>query len=157
VRDTAAGERDPRLGGPVRSRRARRRALDEAPVDDRPKVVVRPRLRDEPRSGDESRPRRFEPFPRWGYVLFAMTLVVTPVAVYLAFRDHVAVGGTSCGAALFPTGSEGDGVDSVCSQLIADAQPLAAAVGALAALLVITSITTLTVRGWIPREDSTAD
>ena len=90
-------------------------------------------------------------------MLFAITLVVTPVAVYLAFRDHVAVGGTSCGAALFPTGSEGDGVDSVCSQLIADAQPLAAAVGAMAVLLVMTSITTLTVRAWVPREASTAD
>jgi hypothetical protein len=82
---------------------------------------------------------------------------VTPVAVYLAFRDHVAAGGTSCGAALFPTGSEGDGVDSVCSQLIADAQPLALAVGALALVLVMTSITTLIVRGWVAREASTPD
>jgi hypothetical protein len=157
VRQTAEGDRDPRLGGPIRPRRGRRQGRDEPPVDGRARVVVRPRLRDEPRVPDERRPRRFEPFPRWGYVLLAVTAVVTPVAVYLAFRDHVAAGGTSCGAALFPTGSEGDGVDSVCSQLIADAQPLALAVGALALVLVMTSITTLIVRGWVAREASTPD
>jgi hypothetical protein len=157
VRRTAEGERDPRLGGSIRSRRSRRRAPDEAPVDDRPRVVVRPRVRDEPRATDEHRPRRFEPFPRWGYVLLAVTAAVTPVAVYFGYHDNVAPGGTSCGSALFPTEFEGQAIAKPCARMIADAQPWALALGVLAVALVMTSITTLVVRAWIPREASTAD
>ncbi len=90
-------------------------------------------------------------------MLFAVTIVVTPVAVYLAFRDHAAPDGTPCGAALFPTDVEGQAIGALCGQVIADAQPWALAVGVLAVALVMTTITTLIVRGWIPRDASTPD
>ena len=118
---------------------------------------MRPRLRDEPRAADGRRPRRFEPFPRWGYVLFAVTLVVTPVAVYLGYHDNVAPGGTSCGSALFPTEFEGQAIGVPCARVIADAQPWALGVGVVAVVLVMTSITTLIVRAWVPRDASTPD
>lgn len=110
-----------------------------------------------PPVGDGRRPRRFEPFPRWGYVLFALTLAVTPIAVLLAFSDHRAVNGTSCGGALFPTGVEDRAGSAVCDSVIAEAQPRVVLIGALAVVLVLASITTLVVRAWIPRDPSTPD
>ncbi len=90
-------------------------------------------------------------------MLFAVTLVVTPVAVYLGYHDNVARGGTSCGSALFPTEFEGQAIGVPCARVIADAQPWALGIGVVAVVLVMTSITTLIVRGWVPRDASTPD
>ena len=134
------------MGGPIGPRPKSRRVREEPPV------------RREPRVRDEPRPRRFEPFPRWAYALLVVTLVVGVVALYLGFRDQVAPDGSSCGAALFPTGADTQGyVTSGCERVVLGAQPLAVALGAVAALLTVVSITTLSVRGWVPREASTPD
>ena len=80
------------------------------------------------------------------------------MAVYLVFRDHAAPDGTSCGSALFPTEFEGQALGVACARRSSPTpSPWPLVVGVVAVLLVMTSITTLIVRGWIPREASTAD
>jgi hypothetical protein len=122
-------------------------------------ATVRPR-RETVRTGEAQQPRirRFEPFPWWGWAMLTLTVVVVPLAWHFSVGDLIAADGTNCGSRLFGGGVEGDVVPGgPCTQLLSDAQPAAVAFGVLAIVLILTSVTTVTVRGFLPREADTPD
>ena len=102
--------------------------------------------------------RRFEPFPRWGWVLLIVTAVVAPFAWRYSVSDVIAPDGVNCGSALFGRGAQSDVVAGPsCARLVSDAQPLAVLFGIVAIVLILASVTTLVVRGFLPREPDTPD
>jgi len=87
---------------------------------------------------------RYEPFPRWGFVLLALTLVLDVAAVVVAQWQHTTRDGVGCGSALFAKEGLPD-----CDQVIADAQQWAGPLAVFAAVFTIASIVTLSTRAWI--------
>jgi uncharacterized membrane protein YhaH (DUF805 family) len=109
-------------------------------------------------AGERGRIRRFEPFPWWGWMMLALTAVVVPLAWRFSVGDVIAADGTNCGSALFGGGVEGDILPiGQCTQAVSDAQPAAVLFGVVAIVLILASVTTVTVRGFLPREAHTPD
>lgn len=111
-----------------------------------------------PAGAERQRVRRFERFPWWGWTILALTAVVVPLAWRFSVGDVVAADGTNCGPRFFGGSVEGDVVPGgPCTQLLSDAQPAAVVFGISAVVLILTSVTTVAVRGFLPREADTPD
>ncbi len=90
--------------------------------------------------------------------MLALTAVVVPLAWHFSVSGVTAPDGTSCGSALFGRGIDDVSVPTAeCSRALSDAQPAAVVFGIVAVVLLLTSVTTVAVRGFLPREADTPD